>query len=74
MTKVKEDLHIVTFPQPEEDEDHWTCCRNHDVSLCGKDVSDVPTVDFDLSGCEFCDHNVYTDYCPLGLICPEPEE
>lgn len=73
MSDTMEDLKIVEFTTADDDDDHWTCCRNDDVSMCGKDVMDVPLVDFTQASCATCDSLINTDYCPLGLICPSEE-
>lgn len=73
---IQEDTELVLrndFPEA-SDHNHWCCCRNEGVSLCGQDVSDVPMVVFDIASCRVCEHLVDSDFCPLGLVCPSSED
>jgi hypothetical protein len=35
--------------------DHWTCCLDDNVALCGADVTDEPWAPFDVASCTVCE-------------------
>jgi hypothetical protein len=51
------------------EEDHWTCCENEDVGLCGTDVRDLPFTEFEVASCIVCEDLSRTAHCPLGPPC-----
>lgn len=76
MTDIMEGVSVAGFPTVDDDDkdDHWVCCRNDDVSLCGKDVMDLPVLEFEEASCRACDNLLGTEVCPLGLICGQINE
>lgn len=53
------------------DLDHWCCCTDEDVSLCGFDLSESPFGKFDMASCTVCEEIAEeTDCCPFsGRVC-----
>lgn len=58
----------------DSDLDHWCCCYDHRVSLCGFDVSDLPETDFAQASCVVCEDvadQTPDSVCPIsGGPCP----
>lgn len=70
MTDLQEQLVVASFPKAEDGTDHFCCCKNMTVSLCGLSLLDA---EFDTNctiNCEECLELGDTKHCPLGLICP----
>ena len=52
------------------DENHYTCCMDVHIALCGFDLS-VSTYDPNcVVGCVVCVDLDNTEYCPRGWRCP----
>lgn len=51
--------------EPDNRLNHWTCCVNADVALCGTDVTEDVWEDFDEASCVVCDDLVDDAHCPL---------
>ena len=54
-----------------DDEDHWHCCVNDKLALCGKELDETfKTAQFDEASCIVCEDLVDSDFCPMGFKCP----
>lgn len=59
-------------PTPTDELDHFTCCVDTNVSLCGFDLTTTPFADFDTATCIVCDDLETGDTCPIYRTpCPE---
>jgi hypothetical protein len=47
----------------DDDLDHWYCC-DPNVSFCGRDISEIPDVPFDVASCVVCESMADTYVCP----------
>jgi hypothetical protein len=70
----------LSLPLADNDTDHWTCCLDGDITLCGKDASNlIWDLDVTQASCNICQEawlfSFETDMCPLfpNFQCP-PEK
>jgi hypothetical protein len=49
--------------------DHWVCCIDDNVALCGTDVSNQPWVDIDGDcSCQSCSDLLFCTICPVYKV------
>lgn len=66
--------HDIRPAPPDPTKDHWVCCRNDNITLCGFDATGLPWVDFNLSGCVVCDELIEIPFCSLDNMRPCPHD
>lgn len=64
-TQMRE-LDAMGIEEAIDEQDHWTCCKDDNLALCGIDLTDVPWVtEDDGTNCQRCDdlNNRLPDQC-----------
>lgn len=66
MSDVMEEIVVTSFPKAENSDDHYCCCLNKTITICGKETDDSECDSYpDSVDCQECMDRAYQNDCPL---------